>query len=795
MMHKNKKIAKALITFMVFFLVLPVIASASNRSDVDQNGTINSTDAMLTLRNSLGLSMDGTDWEVSVITGDVNCNGSFNSTDAMLILRYSLGLSMDGTGWCDTIYGQSGAHNILTYVEVDEGNTTLYYPTDMSEANKVPVVFFTPGWNSSDVNDYQTLLEFIAKHGYAVIYAKDYYGDTGTFIERFEKILDGNNNILPKLDTTRIGFVGHSSGGGDAFRMLEYFSQKGYGTSGRFLMTLDPWFAYEMTSEKMHNLPSNTNIVFIQFGPNGGETDSRIPLSEYALLDSVANNKKDYQVYTQENANHGYPAGNRPVSEMQGILKPLDALMDFTFKNVSGAHDMALEVGSDDAFADGSQSVNDKLSYPYRCDSHKNTAEVMDIDYCNQYLGGKTYPADTTFTDQTEANIAKSAYLGSYVDPVFNNIVTRITDRANQSGNAQPYPKTQAWNSDMSLIRLGYRIYNASDFSETQTTQNNLIDGSLTEMKWSTIDPNVFYGIDIRSDRFVFVKATIDLNNNVINYEDIPNATFMKTEYVELKLGKYEGNLDYQENYVVFSGRKKNTNKVTLIVFHLKDNYGAIYNTVTTQKDFSSIDWYENYDAGSDTGNGQIFDWASISALGNYVLVNYKSKPGDAEQEYSIEQYDRDDLSHIRRLAEHGNHGDLGLTVDGKEIYVQFGFGSLGGASNLGIWMYPLDGSGRVQLLPDKYNGGHISCRNYKRPGWCYVNTRYLWNGSGVREAFALKLDGSGTVERFAQTHNSTARAGLVQVNASPDGTKVLFGSDWGDENAIVDTYHVRVGN
>ncbi len=70
------------------------------RADVDNNSTINSTDAMLTLRNSLGLDMSGTDWQASGTTGDVNCDGNSNSTDAMLILRYSLGLDMSGTGWC-----------------------------------------------------------------------------------------------------------------------------------------------------------------------------------------------------------------------------------------------------------------------------------------------------------------------------------------------------------------------------------------------------------------------------------------------------------------------------------------------------------------------------------------------------------------------------------------------------------------------------------------------------------------------------------------------------------------------
>ena len=73
----------------------------ATRADVDQSSAINSTDAMLTLRNSLGLDMSQTNWFTSTTTGDVNCDGTTNSTDAMLILRHSLGLNMSGTGWCE----------------------------------------------------------------------------------------------------------------------------------------------------------------------------------------------------------------------------------------------------------------------------------------------------------------------------------------------------------------------------------------------------------------------------------------------------------------------------------------------------------------------------------------------------------------------------------------------------------------------------------------------------------------------------------------------------------------------
>ncbi len=779
------------------------IALADVYDDVDASGIVDDTDVTLTLRHSVGLLMNQTAWRNGDGVGDVNCSGNSTTVDATLILRKTLNLDLNNTTWCtNVVYGALGDYTVLTHTEVDEGNTTVYYPSDMSPMHKVPVVFFTPGWHSSNPQDYQTLLNFIASHGYAVIYAKDYYGSTEDFIQRFEKMLDNNNDILPSLDTTRIGVVGHSSGGGDTFRMLEYFSNKGYGQNGRFLMALDPWFAFDMTSERMRNLPANSNIVILQFGDDGGETDARISLSEYALLDSITNNKKDYQVYDQENADHGYPSGDKPVEDMQGVLKPLDALMDYTFgAGMQQAHDTALEVGSDDPYNTGLQNVREIFQYPYRCNSHKNRSEVMDIDYCHQYLGGKTYPDDTVFDNKPEINVSEPNYLASYNESAFGNEVTRkvtrITDRANQNANAHNYPKTQSWNADMSLIRFGYRLYNAGDFSESPLTTNQHLRGSLTEMKWSSYEPDVFYGIDVRADRFVFMKAIIDNQNDTITYTDMPNATFMKSEYDELKLGKYEGNLDYQDNYVVFAGRKKDTNRVTLIVYHLKDNYGTDYNTIEVQKTFNDMKWYVeddngNFDPNDSSGDNQMLDWASISALGNYVIVNYRSKKDDPEQEYTIEQYDRD-LNHIRRLAEDAAHGDLGLDVNDKEVYVQFGFGTLSGEDNTGIWMYPLDGSARVQLLPDKYNGGHVSCRNYQRPGWCYLNTRYLWNGSGVREVFALKLDGSETVERFAQTHNSTGNSGYTQVGVSPDGTQVLFASDWGDGQLPEDTFLVTV--
>ncbi|HBO16735.1 MAG: Lipoprotein [Candidatus Moranbacteria bacterium GW2011_GWE2_35_2-] len=76
------------------------IAITLERGDVDQNGTINTTDAQLVLRKSVGMDMSLTSWYDSINTGDANCDGVTNTTDAMLILRNSIGLDMSETDWC-----------------------------------------------------------------------------------------------------------------------------------------------------------------------------------------------------------------------------------------------------------------------------------------------------------------------------------------------------------------------------------------------------------------------------------------------------------------------------------------------------------------------------------------------------------------------------------------------------------------------------------------------------------------------------------------------------------------------
>ncbi len=290
-------------------------------------------------------------------------------------------------------FGLEGTHSVSTFTSSDYKYTTIYYPSDIaSMSKKSPLIFFISGWFGTPQSSakYKTLLEYTASQGYTVIYTDEGSTTDPQFaINKFENMLDSQedgfkSNILPYLDTTRIGMIGHSAGGATTLTTLKYYSSqnKNYGKNGRFIMALDPWYAFGMTESDIKLLPSNTNLVLIKFGIGGNNindgTDARIPLTIYSLLESIDIKNKDYQVYDKENADHGYPTGSRSITEMQGIIKPLDALLDYTFVEQSErTRKIALENGNDNPYANGEgiQVVLDTYQYP--CDG-ANTL----INYC-----------------------------------------------------------------------------------------------------------------------------------------------------------------------------------------------------------------------------------------------------------------------------------------------------------------------------------------------------------------------------------------------------------------------------
>lgn len=280
------------------------------------------------------------------------------------------------------VYGKS----LNNEIEIQSfQNSTLYFPKVIKLDEKLPIVLFAPGWSSQDHSNYKTLLTFIASQGYAVIYAQspmEYSANES--ISRFSRVL--NDNLVSRyFDKSKLGVIGHSSGGGIAFKVMDYFSKHGYGSAGRFVFSMDPWFAFDMSKEDFENFPKNTKVVIQQYNRHN-TTDPRIALTIFDKLSILGDNNCDYQVYLD--LGHGYPAGSNPYEQKEMMLKPLDALMDYTFFANQNAYKIALDIGSDKPYKDNLQPVASSYTYDYRCngDNDDLKSALKGLNYCSIVL-------------------------------------------------------------------------------------------------------------------------------------------------------------------------------------------------------------------------------------------------------------------------------------------------------------------------------------------------------------------------------------------------------------------------
>lgn len=345
-------------------------------------------------------------------------------------------------------------------------------------------------------------------------------------------------------------------------------------------------------------------------------------------------------------------------------------------------------------------------------------------------------------------------YLHSYVDPTFGAKVTRITGEA---GTAIPnlngqwsdvarhlYSKNAAWNSDQSLLLLGrHHGYPSLIFLDGSTYQplfgHNASPG--TEIRWHPQKP----------DNMVYVGDNSIGLWNVRQNTTQTIATF--PGYSDFHIGPWEGNLSQDGSRIVLVGEKQE--KPVAFAYDL-----------TTNHKYSDLFL-----------NDLKADWVSIAASGKYIVLNghINGKSGDQTQVYDLEGHAIGEL-----WAEYGrpSHYDLAVDKNGDDVAV--------GVSK----SKPDDGriikrrlsDGKVTVLTPGGYASHTSTRNNMRLGWAFVTYQHrgptwppFWN-----EVIAVKLDGSGTIERIAHLHttNTDYLSEAVAV-PSPDGQRVLWASNW----------------
>lgn len=359
---------------------------------------------------------------------------------------------------------------------------------------------------------------------------------------------------------------------------------------------------------------------------------------------------------------------------------------------------------------------------------------------------GNGYPPETTLGYGKPPDLPRPGYLEPIIDPVFGTEVVRITRlrplRPERPIVRHVYSKIEPWNADESLLLTG-------------TEQPRLVlDGDTYRplyrywgpgTVWSNVDPQKLFGT--RGARFGFANPAPGEAGEAFT------VLHRFGRYREIDIGYGEGNLSNDDRYVALIGIRRNGAE-EVIVYDLAA--GRVLGRRAMRRGI---------------------DNATMSQSGEFVVVQGDRNGRDRNE--GVDVYDRE-LRFLRKLTSYVAHGDVGYTAAGEEAWVAYAR-----AQGRSIGAYPLAGGKPINVIdadPGTW-GGHVSCRNIHRPGWCYISdaghSPRLWRG--YDQVWAQRIARDGPVQAFAHEHHSYDTGYYHQPQAVPsrDGSRVLWASDW----------------
>lgn len=285
----------------------------------------------------------------------------------------------------------------------------IFYPEGIS--SPVPTIFYSHGFGGYDPANVLGLLSFVARKGYAMVFVP--YQTTGvTSAQRYNNLLSGflkaARDFPTLIDTTRVGFMGHSFGGGASFANAYHcFTQLNWGLSGRCMFASGQWYSLNISQAELQSFPADVKLVTMVY-EHDSTNDHRMANDLFNTL-SIPASEKDFLLvrsdtvglYTYD-AVHGVPntASAFDALDYYALYRHLDALCDYTFHGSLAGKDVALGNGSANQVSmpagmrpleqsDSPAFAHPESTYTYPCSAVQNPRQA----YCAAATSGEALPA------------------------------------------------------------------------------------------------------------------------------------------------------------------------------------------------------------------------------------------------------------------------------------------------------------------------------------------------------------------------------------------------------------------
>lgn len=240
---------------------------------------------------------------------------------------------------------------------VAPGDVSIFRPTGQTN---VPVLFFSHAFGATDPGSYLDLFELLASNGFAVVHVPYPLTPPGQnrVALRYSCLWSGFLAAVAHegavFDLTRVGFFGHSFGGGATPELARRgFVEQGWGANGRFAFIMAPWYSFGTAYD---TLPANTKVV-VQVYADDDTNDQQIAVQEiWNLLPAAV--EKSWQLIRTDvcgcglNATHTLPmTRNTFLPNPQnvwngvddwGVFRRLHAMARYALLQDTSARDVAL---------------------------------------------------------------------------------------------------------------------------------------------------------------------------------------------------------------------------------------------------------------------------------------------------------------------------------------------------------------------------------------------------------------------------------------------------------------------
>ncbi len=360
--------------------------------------------------------------------------------------------------------------------------------------------------------------------------------------------------------------------------------------------------------------------------------------------------------------------------------------------------------------------------------------------------------------------LEKPAYLENVTDPDFGTTITRVTG---DPGSTIPviggtwkniarhgYSKIPVWNADESILYLETQKGGPAPLFLDGDTYEVLFTKKLAcnEKRWHPKIPELM----------IALRDTAMISWNVFTGEIKKLADI--SGYKGCQMGPWEGNLSFDGNRVAVYATRISDNAKT----------GFVIDMVNGTK-FPDVELTDIH-----------VDWISVSATGNYLVVQGTISGGDDQTQI----YDVEGNKVGALWSEYSRPGHYDLTVDENGDEVAVGVSKSSPDNGRVIKRRLKDGM--VTVLTKGGYATHTSTRCYGRPGWAISS--YSHRGPAnwepyYNEIVAVKLDGTRAerichIRGLYQTYDNEA-----QPCPSPSGSRIIFASDWDSGSEPIQAY------